>query len=462
MLHGAQESVAPKFDDSSFKPDPNGWINTIMPNCSISVSDTVSGLDIDSAQFQLKYLTGTTNKTGSFTVLSSDKNGVKTTTLSAVIQDLNLNISEVKSIQFSIKDLAGNQAFSIIKNFKMDTVKPSSQINNIGSFLSGYKSPFTISASASDDKSGVKSVALFYKFSGDWVLFSEIKNPYQWLFPNVGSNYPSGYYEVTTIATDNASNKEDFPINTEGKILSFAYDTVAPHISNVPGKEYFNKLPTFSIDFEDDFKLEKVEYKLNFSTNWTLIKNNINSDSYTGEWSISQDAWDHMVEKVEYLLLFKLTDFCGNQYVTNNSEATTIIKDFTTTRSYLDLSDFKNLHFDNIFSVSTNLNGEQNIKRMALYYRYSSDKETWTQWQQYGKNLSKLPFEWNFTASEGSGFYEFYTWALDSSGVVGQSDPESVNVTLFPTTPIIIMILLAIILFISTTFILVKMKKKKS
>jgi hypothetical protein len=98
---------------------------------------------------------------------------------------------------------------------------------------------------------------------------------------------------------------------------------------------------------------------------------------------------------------------------------------------------------------------------MALYYRYSSDKEEWSEWKQYGENRTKLPFKWNFTATEGNGYYEFYTKAWDS-GMVGESDPESINVALFPMTQIVIMILLVVILLITTTFVLVKIKKKKT
>ena len=462
-----QENQPPEFDGSSFKPDSSGWINTKTPECSIKVHDVayggiLSGLDVDSAQYRLEYLPG-----GSIISKAkcTDPNGVKTTTLTAAIQDLNITISDLKSITFSIKDLAGNKATNVTKIFKMDMVKPTSKIDNIGDFSDKYNEPVSIKANASDDKSGVRTVALCYRFSsddrnwGDWITFSDMGTPYDWLFDLSGEDYESGYYELSTIATDRASNKEDLPTSdNDSRILSFIYDTVDPYISAEFTSEYrFNELPKFSIKFNDDFELEKVEYRLNFNTDWTLIKNNIDSKSYTGEWNIAQDDWDYMVEKEEYKLYLKLTDLCGNQY----TAALTIIKDLTASRSYLDLSDFKDFHLDNKFIVATNLHGETNITKMALYYRYSSDNEEWSEWKQYGKNLTELPFKWKFTVDDGSGYYNFYTKAWDS-GMVGESDPESVNVALFPMTQIIIMILLAVILVIVTTFVLVKMKKKKT
>jgi len=467
-----QENQPPEFDGNSFKPDPSGWINTKTPECSIKVHDVaydsvLSGLDVDSAQYRLEYLPG-----GSIISKAkcADPNGVKATTLTAAIQDLNITISDLKSITFSIKDLAGNKATNVTKTFKMDMVKPTSKIDNIGDFSDKYNEPVSIKANASDDKSGVRTIALCYRFSsddrnwGNWITFSDIGNPYEWLFDLSGEDYESGYYELCTIATDNAGNKEDLPTSdNDNRILSFIYDTVKPYISTEFTDEYrFNELPRFSIKFNDDFELKKVEYSLNFNTNWTLIKNNIDSKSYTGEWNIAQNDWDYMNEEDEYSLYFKLTDSCGNQYITNSSnEALNIIKDLTTSGSYLDLSDFQDWHWDNTFTIATNPSSETGITKMELYYRYSSDKEEWSEWKQYGDNLTGSPFKWKFTADEGSGCYEFYTkvWA---SGMVGESEVESINVALFPTTAVIVMIFLVIILTLISAFILIKMKKKKN
>jgi len=466
-----QENQPPEFEGSSFKPDSSGWINTKTPECSIKVHDVayggiLSGLDVDSAQYRLEYLPG-----GSIISKAkcADPNGVKSTTLTAAIQDLNINISDLKSITFSIKDLAGNKAADVTKTFKMDMVKPTSKIDNIGDFSDKYNEPVSINANASDDKSGVRTVALCYRFSsddrnwGDWITFSDIGNPYEWLFDLSGEDYESGYYELSTIATDSAGNEEDLPTSdNDDRILSFIYDTFDPYISTEFADEYrFNELPKFSIKFNDDFELEKVEYRLNFNTDWTLIEDDINSKSYADEWNIAQKDWDYMNVEDEYSLYFKLTDSCGNQYTTSSNEALNIIKDLTTSGSYLDLSDFQDWHWDDTFTIATSLGDETSITKMELYYRYSSDKEEWSEWEQYGDNLTGSPFKWKFTADAGSGCYEFYTkvWA---SGMVGESEVESINVALFPTTAVIVMIFLVIILTLISAFILIKMKKKKN
>jgi len=472
------ENKNPVFDESSFSPDPSGWINTKTPECSIRVYDVTgtgivtSGLDIDSAEYKLEYVpTGSsTSVIKSFSAVSNDKNGVEETILIAPIPNLNINISEVRNITFSIKDLAGNKVTSSTKKFKMDTVKPTSQIEDIDDFSDKYNKPVTINAGASDDKSGVRSAALCYRVSadnknwGDWKTFSSSVKPYVWLFDPTGDSYESGYYELCTIATDNATNKEDFPTShSDDRILAFIYDTVDPYISTEIAGEYrYNDLPVFSIKFEDEFKLEKVEYMLNFNTNWTLIEDDIGGKSYTGDWSITQKEWEYMIEKEEYFLFFKLTDFCGNQYISSEDESLKIIKDLTTSRSYLDLSDFQEWHWDDKFIIATNLQNEKNITRMTLFYRYSPDNEDWSDWTQYGGYLTKLPFKWNFTASDGSGYYEFYTETRDSKGMIGHSEIESINVTLFPMTTVIVMIVLVILLILISSFVLVRLKKKKT
>jgi len=49
------------------------------------------------------------------------------------------------------------------------------------------------------------------------------------------------------------------------------------------------------------------------------------------------------------------------------------------------------------------------IKEVKLYYRYSPDNETWTEWTEGS---------WSFDAPNGTGYYEFYSIAIDNAGNV--------------------------------------------
>ena len=54
------------------------------------------------------------------------------------------------------------------------------------------------------------------------------------------------------------------------------------------------------------------------------------------------------------------------------------------------------------------------VKEVSLYYRYSTDNTTWTDWIEYGTKMSSS-YTWFFTAPHGPGYYEFYSQATDNA-----------------------------------------------
>ncbi|MCX6667548.1 MAG: PQQ-binding-like beta-propeller repeat protein [Euryarchaeota archaeon] len=466
------ETTPPEFYDSTFEPSPTGWINTDTPKCEIKVHDRTPGLDVDSARYQITY-TNSSNKVVTSNWIKANCTGVSGTTKNQTMtadistSDISKYIADLKGITLSIKDLAGNEK-TITKQFKKDKIKPSSYIEHNDSYKAKYNSSVVISANASDpgvanvNKSGVKSVTLKFRQTDitddSWIDYNKtLGSPYEWTF-----EYDSGAYEFCTVAEDHAGNVEDLP--TEGKI-SFSFDMTKPYAPELESEYIFGEeLPSFSIKFEDDYLLKTVEYRLDSKglNEWTKINaNDIESKTYTGKWSLPENDWAGIKEGVIHYIYFRLTDSFGNQYNSSDDDALKIIKDLTVARTYLDLSDFKELHFDNKFAITAKISTGGNVTKAELYYRYSSDKENWSDWEQYGNKITSAPFTWSFTASEGSGYYEFKTKLSTNTVVLGYSQVEPINVTLFPMTQIIVMILLAFILFIVTTVVLVKMKKKK-
>ncbi|MDH5685535.1 MAG: Ig-like domain-containing protein, partial [Hadesarchaea archaeon] len=92
--------------------------------------------------------------------------------------------------------------------------------------------PFEVTATASDNLSGVASVELFYRYSpdniifGSWVSYSaDNEEPWSWTFDT-----PEGdvYYEFHSIATDEANNVEEGP---EVADTVCGVDTVPPESS---------------------------------------------------------------------------------------------------------------------------------------------------------------------------------------------------------------------------------------
>jgi hypothetical protein len=55
------------------------------------------------------------------------------------------------------------------------------------------------------------------------------------------------------------------------------------------------------------------------------------------------------------------------------------------------------------------------VGSVELYYRSSTNGGNWSEWKLYGAD-NEAPYEWSFTAPDGSGLYEFYSIAVDVAG----------------------------------------------
>lgn len=71
----------------------------------------------------------------------------------------------------------------------------------------------------------------------------------------------------------------------------------------------------------------------------------------------------------------------------------------------------KNLPLSITANATDDISG---IKEIHLYYRYSFDNATWTDWEIYGENKTLAPYTWLFSAPNGMGYYEFYSQAVDN------------------------------------------------
>lgn len=471
-----KSNMQPLFDADSFTPNKDGWINTNTPVCSIETYDQMPGLDVDSAIYCISYLSDDGEELMSDWVPAncSGTKGTKVNqTIVANISALNLSedIADLRGLFISIRDLAAYEGKHYIE-LKTDMLKPISSIGYANNFSEKYNEAVQIRANTSDtgdagNRSGVDSATLYYRMSSndEWTKYETVENePYEWSFILDG-NSKSGNYKFCTIATDVAGNVEDFP--SEGDV-SFLFDIQDPEAPTFGNDIYyrFNELPEFSnerlIKFSDDYELETVEYRLSFEgiDDWTTIKTDIDSKTYNNKWELTQHQWDLMEEDEEYYVYFKLTDFCGNEYITPKSEALTIVKDFTVSKPCLDLSDFEEWHWNDQFTITTTIGDDSDITSVELYYRYSSNDKDWTGWEKYGSTRTDEPFKWTFNADEGSGYYEFKTRASDTAGNVGESPEQKLEVTLFPSIQIAVVCLLIVVLLFVARFIFKKMKRE--
>jgi len=470
------DSVPPSIDEKTFTP-LEGWMNEIPSVFSVKVKDDVSGLLVSSAEYVLEYSIENESHSGTFNANCTGEDGttnVETITANISKLDFYQNITGLTSIDISIYDLAGNRA-SLIMPLTLDTDKPSSYIIN-ASINERYNSEYKyvgINATVDDgDGSGILKVELWYRhsktpdFSGIWTLFEE-KNGTSPTWNFTVRKGEGGYYELCTIAEDNAHNVED---EKEEGDVSFIYDPNPPTIPEFTEPRWFNSTPELSIEFSDDFLLDTIEYRPNFETEteWEIIESDINETIYNSPWTLLPKYWDQMEEGEEYYLYFKLTDSLGNiNIIEDQNEALTIIKDISKPKVQLEIPDVEaEWTWDDTFNITVyadDRNGSY-IEKVELWYRYSEDNITWSNWTKYKDELTTTPYvdtEWEFHAEEGNGYYEFYIRAEDAAGNVAESEVFSTGVNMFPLIFVVTMVILVVALLLFTIILFVLWRKKK-
>jgi hypothetical protein len=417
-------------------------------------------LDVSSAKYRLIYKDDEKSKW--YDAECTGTNGTKNNqTIKADVTKIEPT-EDIKRIEMSIKDLSGNkEIFELTDDFKLDTVSPNSFIET--TLLSNYNEPFIIKANGTDsgeNKSGIKTISLYYKLEGkeNYTQYGLSESPFEWEFDIIESSQ----IEMCTIATDRAGNTEEFPDEIEN---TFIYDKIIPEKPELEELYQFAKLPELSIEFIDDYLLKDVEYRLNFRSEWNKLNDqDIESRTYTGEWTLNESDWEYMDNDVIYFIYFRITDMAGNQYQTSvDTEALALIKDTIPpgTKVDLDLSDLEGGGWKEKYTITAYLPYDEDIDYVTLEYRYSPDDDKWSNWKQYGGSLNRSVYEWDFTADDGSGYYEFKIKVWDYAGNYVESIPEKVSLTLLRTSQIILMVALFVILIIFTRIISLKMNKKR-
>ena len=165
---------------------------------------------------------------------------------------------------------------------KIDTVAPSSSVNVISPYVQNT-SPITVTATASDDFSGLASVELWYRFSidnitwGAWTLFgNDTASPWSWSF-----TFPSGggYYEFYSRARDNATNYESAPAAAAVDALCQYQPGVTPYSSVNIISPYWQNISPLNITANASACVSAVALYYRYSannvtfSNWTLFGN---------------------------------------------------------------------------------------------------------------------------------------------------------------------------------------------
>ncbi|HIH00123.1 MAG TPA: PQQ-binding-like beta-propeller repeat protein [Thermoplasmata archaeon] len=476
----------PFLNSSSFTPAAAGWLQEIVPMFTIKVKDNGTGLRVKSAFYKLEYIIDNVSQQSTSSAICTGENGTTAwQTLTINISSLPdyENISALKSLTFNITDLAGNIASKTV-TFKQDVKKPISRVLSTN-MKQRYNSTYIrINATANDngtqnvDASGVKLVELYYRysesknFSGkNWIYFdNSTKTSPTWKFNF--TSHPSqsgGYFELCTIATDYADNNESFP--STGDIM-FLYDWKAPSLPSVSGDTlWFKERPQFSVVFEDDYRIDTIQYLPNFESVWTTLASDVNSSVYNTDavgntWILSESEWNQMEEDEVYYLYIRVNDTLGNTVeILDGSDAITIQKDTAPPLITIDVPSVTDeWSMTGNFTVSGLGNDHQGsgIQEALLYYRYSEDKSNWSDWTSYGDILDSSPFEWDFDAIEGDGYYEMKIMATDYAGNEVQSEVFPLTIASFPTTLAFVLVGLLTVLVLLSIIIYLSWRKKEA
>jgi len=174
-----------------------------------------------------------------------------------------------------------------------------------------------------------------------------------------------------------------------------------------------------------------------------------------------------MNEGEVYYLYFKINDTLGNTLlVASDNQAMTFRKDTTVPIVTIDIPSLETETSSSYnFSVVALVNDQDGsgINEVSLYYRFSEDQSNWSSWKPYGNALYLPPFEWNYTAQNGDGYYEFKINVIDIAG--NTIDSKIFHVRIFPftipVTLLMVMIILVIVLCLLSAIIFIKYKKTK-
>jgi len=321
-------------------------------------------------------------------------------------------------------DEAGNQEYFTVNDTVCgyDITSPESEVNIITPYWQ-TNNEFTVMANVNDTLSGISNIALYYRYSSDnaswsdWTLYgTDCNTPWQWLF-NTSILEGDGYYQFYTIATDVAGNMEttvEFPDTICG------VDTGMPTSRITPVSPYWQTNTEFTITANASNGMSgiaEVELFYRYSIDnvswsnwasygidndspyeWLFNTSKIYGDGYYQFYSIAKDVSGNIESAPT-----ESDTFCGVDVTSPSSAVTTISPYWQNTTPITTIVDASDI--------------TSGIKKVALYYNYSTDNLTgWTGWILYGVNDTTYPYIWLFDVPNGDGYYQFYSIAVDNAG----------------------------------------------
>ena len=258
---------------------------------------------------------------------TTELDGSATSHTSSAVPDGNANYFHIKAI-----DRAGNKGTAYhLGPFYIDTVLPDAPTYNTAEDQWFKTKPASLNIDFSDDRtlkdvhysidSGYTWTAIATDLAGKAYTTNWTLTDGDWGQMGDGTHYL--YFKIS----DDAGNEYETANQTAGFTLN--KDTTVPLLPNyhTSQDQWFNANPTLDIDFDDNMQLDNIEYRIDNQGNWILLAADVNAQSYSTNWSLSN--WASIAEGTHYIY-FQMSDRAGNIYTTpDNASAFNFKKDVT-------------------------------------------------------------------------------------------------------------------------------------
>jgi len=284
-----------------------------------------------------------------------------------------------------------------------------------------------ISVTASDNGTGIKEVALYYNYSANnvsgwssWIKYgtNDTTNPYTWSFvPPQGD----GYYRFYSRAIDGELNTEADPV-APGFDASCGIDTVKPssQLDEIfpywyvePDRHVVINCSTASDSLSG---LQRIllyyRYRIDNASSWGPWRS-FNADT-ASPWS-----WIFNFPKAKgfYQFYSIAVDNAGNTEDSPTTPDNDTDCAYNSSKPYSEvdlITPYWHSASLTITVQATDFNGS-GLMNVTLYYYYSSDNTTWSDSYRYGVDTDPWNMiSWVFTFPNGSGYYRFYSLAIDN------------------------------------------------
>ncbi len=323
-------------------------------------------------------------------------------------------------------DLAGNwETYSgVDARVGYDTASPTTAADVTGAYWR-ITSPITITATGSDALSNISNVDLWMRYSADnvtwsaWSLqMSDATAPYSFSFA-FGAD---GFYQFQTRGVDRAGNQEAL----KPAEVSYGYDATAPS-TNVNFVAPYARatsplIPTVSgISQLNGFGSIELWYR--FSSDnatwsaWALFATDTLAPfDFTFDWPDGEGFYE---------FYSRSTDGLGNYESAPASADAAWAYDITAPDSAASVPGAYASYEVSRTVDATVSDAVGGVRNVTLWFRWSADNATWGEWVAFGTDYA-APWSWLFTMPNGTGYYEFYTIAVDNADN-GELPPASAD-----------------------------------